>query len=84
MQLAHYSPLWNGAHRAIVQAFRPERLIVVSPGEWKQVEGKWTLVQSEPWNIGEERVAYSTMQMLGERMSARMVQYIAGDIRLPY
>ena len=83
VMLAHYSPLWKDAHRAIVQAFRPERLIVVAPGEWQQVEGKWTLVQSEPWNIGEEQVAYSTMQMFGERMDARMVQYIAGEIRLP-
>ena len=84
VQLAHYSPLWKNAHRVIVQAFRPERLIVISPGKWQQVEGKWMLVQSEPWNIGEERVAYSTMQRFGERMDARMVQYISGKILLPY
>ena len=84
VQLAHYSPLWKDGHRAIVQAFRPEWLIVVSPGEWQQVDGKWTLVQSEPWNIGEEQVAYSTMRRHGERMDARMVQYISGKILLPY
>jgi len=84
VQLAHYSPLMRAFHRAAVHGFRPERLIVIAPGDWVKTGDKWELVQREPWNIGEERVAYDMGVRAGERMDARMVQYIGGKILLPY
>lgn len=80
VQLSHYSPLADFLHAAALRAFRPDSVVLWTPGEWlKTPEGGWIMAPASPppllKGLCQEIHGYDTMTEIG---CDRMVDYNAG------